>query len=260
MAQKSKRATQAKKQQSGGGKGFWLVAAIIAAAGIGWLIFARGGGIGQSVALPTPAEFQSLTAEVSADPSVGVAIGSESAPIELMEFVDYSCPHCATFAGFAGKLLRQNYVETGSLEGGGGPVRWVMFDYVLGSFPNSVPAALAARCAGEQGRFWPMHDLIFARQTTWYANPQPANILEDIAGDVGLDMGAYRQCMSEAKYLPQIAASRKYGDELGVGSTPTIFIDGEMINLQGQEPYSYIEGIIQEKLAARAGGGDAAGN
>lgn len=228
----------------GGNRLFYLLAIAIVVAGVTWLLVARNRGIGQSVALPTPAEFVSRAEEVEADPSVGMSLGPQSAPVELYEFVDFSCPHCATFAGFAGKLLRQNYVETADA-----PVHWVTYDYVLGNFPNSVPAAIAARCAGDQGRYWPMHDLLFARQTSWYTSRTPNDVFADLAEQVGLDMGAFRECVSEGRHLDEIIASRKYGDELGVGSTPTLFLNGERLDLAGKEPYSYIEGLIQAALA-----------
>lgn len=227
----------------GGNRMFYLIAGAIVLAGAVWLLVARGGGSGSVADLPTPEEFASLATDVEADPSVGIAIGEESRPIEIFEFADYSCPHCATFAGFAGKLLRQNYVETANA-----PVRWVMYDYVLGTFPNSVPAAIAARCAGEQDLYWPMHDLLFAQQTTWYTSASPGGAFADIAERVGLDMGAWRECMSEGRHLEEIVSSRKYGEEMGVSSTPTLFLNGQRLDLAGKEPYSYIEGLIRAEL------------
>lgn len=222
---------------------FYLIAGAIVLAGVVWLLVARGGGAGTVADLPTPEEFQSLATEVEADPGVGVVQGPESAPVEILEFADYSCPHCATFAGFAGKLLRQNYVETSNA-----PVRWVLYDYVLGSFPNSVPAAIAARCAGEQDLYWPMHDLLFAQQASWYTSASPGDAFADIAERVGLDMGAWRECVSEGRHLEEVAASRKYGEQMGVTSTPTLFLNGQRLDLQGKEPYSYIEGLIRSEL------------
>ncbi len=245
-------AQKAKSKSDGGGKLFYILAGVIVLAGGAWLFLARGGG--PSAALPTPAEFEALAVQVEPDPSVGIALGPASAPIELVEFADYSCPHCATFAGFAGKLLRQNYVETGP----GAPVRWVLYDYVLGTFPNSVPAHMAARCAGDQGLYWPMHDLIFARQTRWYTSDDPQSVLEGLAEMAGADVRAYRACMSEARYLEQIAASRKYGEQRGVSSTPTLFLDGQKLDLGGVEPYSFIERLIKAKLEAAASTGGAA--
>ena len=239
--------SQRANESGGGGKIFYVLGGAIVLAGVAWLVMARGGGIGSTAGLPTPVEFESIYQTIEADPASGIALGSPDAPIEIMEFADFSCPHCANFSGFAGKLLRQNYVESGA---GGGPVRWVAYDYVLGQFPNTIPAAMAARCAGDQGRYWPVHDLLFSRQTRWYTAGNPGGEFETIMEQVGLDMGAYRSCMSEGRHLEAIAAARKYGEQLGVSSTPTLFVNGERLDLTGVEPYSYIEGIIKAKLAA----------
>ncbi|MCG8466894.1 MAG: DsbA family protein, partial [Gemmatimonadetes bacterium] len=95
-----------------------------------------------------------------------------------------------------------------------------------------------------------MHDFIFARQTDWYTSSSPEDELSDLAEQVGLDMGAYNACMGESRYLEVIASSRAYGTERGVGSTPTVFLDGQLLNLAGTNPYEYIEGLIQARLAA----------
>ena len=242
----------AAKKQGGGNRAFLLIIALVVVAGVGWLVMARGGGIGSTAALPTPQEFEGIAATVEADKSAGLAQGSPDAPIEILEFADYSCPHCGTFSGFAGKLLRQNYVEPAN-----GPVRWITFDFVLGGFPNTVSASMAARCAGEQGAYWPYHDMLFSRQNQWARSPNPAGTFDEIAGDVGLDRGQWGECMTEGRYIEQIAAARKYGESLGVGSTPTLFINGRQIDLAGVEPYSHIEGLIQAELAAVAGGASA---
>jgi protein-disulfide isomerase len=240
----SKKPQAGPPQRGGGNRVFYLVGGLIIVAGIGWLVTARGGSVGTTAALPSPAEFEGIAATVEADKGVGIVQGSADAPIEIMEFADYSCPHCGTFSSFAGKLLRQNYVETP-----GGPVRWITFDFVLGGFPNSISASMAARCAGEQDAYWPYHDMLFSRQTQWYNSPNPGGVMGEIADDLGLDTGAWRSCMSEARYIEQIAAARKYGELMGVGSTPTLFINGERIDLTGVEPYSHIENLIQARLA-----------
>lgn len=236
-----------KQSQGGGNRVFYIIAALIVAGGLGWLVLARGGGVGSTAALPTPAEFEGLTATIEPDASVGVALGPEDRPVEILEFVDYSCPACAQFAGFAGKLLRQNHVEASNAS-----VRWITYDFVLGVFPHSIPASMAARCAGEQGAYWPVHDLLFSRQARWARGANPDGEFRDIIEQVGLDAGAWGECMSESRYIEEIAASRKYGEQLGVGSTPTLFVNGQQLDLGGVDPYTYIEGLIEAELAAVA--------
>lgn len=249
MAQKrpQNRRAAGSEEASGGNRVFYILLGVIVLAGVAWLL-AQGSGVFRgSVELPTPAEFEALVATVEADPAVGVPQGPGSAPIEIMEFVDYSCPACANFAGFAGKLLRQNYVETANA-----PVRWILYDFVLGTFPNSVPAHVAARCAGEQERYWPMHDLLFARQTRWAGSQTPGDVFTELAAEVGLETGPFRECLSESRHLEEIVAARKYGEQLGVGQTPTLFLNGERLDLGGVDPYRYIEGEIRALLEAGA--------
>ena len=107
---------------------------------------------------------------------------------------------------------------------------------------------MAARCAGDQGQYWPMHDMIFSRQTRWYTSNRPENEFSEIAEDLGLDMGAYNACTAESRYLQEIAVSRKYGEERGVGSTPTVFVDGQVVDLSRGDPYQVIESLIQARL------------
>ncbi len=219
---------------------FPIALVVIVAAGAFWLLV--GGGQGGSGPPPTPTELAEVLAEAEADPAVGYEL-AESAPITIEEFYDPSCPACAQFSGFAGKLIRQSYVERADA-----PVRWVSYTIILGSFPNSIAAALAERCANEQGRYWPMHDLLLARQTRWYTQQDPAAAIAEIALDAGVDSGTFNECMRERRHLEDVARSQRVAESRGVNSTPTIFFDGERVNWQGMDPYMFLEGLIQTRL------------
>ncbi len=233
-------------KQNNNSKIFLVLLAVIIVAGAGWLVFA--GQDTPDLATGTPPASSEVFESVEADPNAGVAIGPESAPITIEEFYDFSCPHCANFAGFAGKLLRQNYVDVPDAS-----VRWVAYDYILGSFPNSYAAHVAARCADEQGRYWPVHDLLLSRQTEWYASPQPMGSITEIAEAGGVEMGAFRTCLGEDRHEERLIASYKYGASKGVTATPSLFINGEPISLAGVEPYGHIENLIQTHLQAMDG-------
>ena len=240
----------APKQNAPSRSNRWFPAALaVIVIGGGYWLFV-GGGQGGSGPPPTPTELAEVLAEAEADPAVGMAL-SESAPITIEEFYDPSCPACANFSGFAGKLLRQNYVETANA-----PVRWVAYSLILGSFPNSIAAALAERCAGEQGLYWPVHDLLLARQTRWYLEQDPTGVIAEIAGDAGVDGDAFAECVRERRPLGDVAASHKVAESRGVNSTPTLFVDGVRVNLQGVEPYRHLEGLIQARLEALSSGDD----
>lgn len=227
---------QSRKRSAGGsgpGRGFYLAIPAIVVVGIAALLLARSGDTG-------PTEIPASLAETEADASAGVSAGPEDAAVTLVEFADFQCPACAAFYGFSGRLIKQNYVD------GGGSVRWVFYDYPLEQHPHAIPAALAARCAGEQGRFWQMHDLMFARQSQWSPKDDARGDFEEMAQEIGLDRGAYRECVRDGRYLEQIFASAKYGQRLGVNSTPTLFVNGQ----RAPQDYEELERMILEAAAA----------
>lgn len=220
----------------GPGKVFYSVLALLVVGGGVALWMARDGGesSGSSAGAPAPVS----TAE--ADPSSGVAMGPEDAPVTVAEFADFQCPHCADFQGYTGRLVKQNYVEDR------GVVRWVHFDFPLGSFPNSMPAALAARCAGNQGAFWQMHDWLLGNQSAWGRESDPTGVFVDRAESLGLDADRFETCVEEQRPMERIQASRAYGKRVGVNATPTIFVNGE--RLPGVPNYETLTKVIESEL------------
>lgn len=240
MASRQKGKARGASAKSGGSaKGFYLVLVGVAVVGVVALFAVRrGDGETSGVA---PLSVAELAAE--ADPEAGVALGPEDAPVTIMEFSDFQCPHCRDFNALTGILLRQNFT------GEGGPVRWVSYDFPLGGFPNSIPAAIAGRCAEEQGAFWPMHDLLYARQQSWAREGNPARRFSGYARDLGLDGEAFDACQKERRHLDEIMGSRRYGDQLGVRGTPTLFINGQ--RLDRIPSYEEFERAIRQ-VAARS--------
>lgn len=232
------------KGKPGGNRVFYMILAGIAVLGAGWLLLAGGDSEAQSPA--TPFSVADLTAD--ADANAGVALGPEDAAVTVIEFADFQCPHCRNFNGLTGRLLRQNYA------GPEGPIRWISYDFPL-NFTNSITSALAGRCAEAQGQFWRMHDLLFARQDEWGPDSSPKDKFLRYAEETGLDRGEFADCFDERRHLTEIVASRKYGDELGVAGTPTLFLNGERIRAGS---YQGIEKLIQEALAASAASAEAA--
>lgn len=227
---------------SGPGRTFYMIVGAVLVVGVVALLVARSGGGDQGPALIP------VMAEAEASAAAGVSAGPEDAVVTLVEFADFQCPACARFYSFSGRLIKQNYVD------GGGSVRWVFYDFPLDQHPHAVPAAQAARCAREQGRFWPMHDLLFARQAQWSPKDDARGEFEDYAKELGLDRGEYRACMREGRHLEEIFASAKYGAQLGVNSTPTIFVNG----VRASQDYESLEEMIREAAAAAETGGDGA--
>lgn len=222
-----------------GGKGFYLLIAAVVVVGAFLLLRGRG-----SSEVPDLAPVALTGGDVVADASSGTAIGADDAPAVIMEFSDYLCPHCRTFNGLSGKLLRQNYAGTGSM-------KWVSFDFPL--WPESWAPAIAAQCAKRQGRYFEMKDLLFARVDSWRDEGNPNRKFVDYARDLGLDAGAFKSCVDGQETLADVQASRQYGESLGIDGTPTIFFNGERFALSGRD-YGY--GALEERIKATAAGGE----
>lgn len=201
------------------GLGFYLILGAVAVVGAGALWYAAFGG-GGAPANP-PLSVADMEAEASG--AAGVSMGPADAPVTIIEFEDYRCPSCRNFNAQTGRLLRQNYAT-----GDDAVLRWVSYDFpVFGQV--SWPPAIAARCANDQGRFWEMHDLLYARTESWYGESNPNAAFVDLAGVVGLDVGEFRQCLERRPHLQAIAASRKYGESIGVSSTPSLYLNGRPV-------------------------------
>lgn len=219
-----------------GGKGFYILIAVVVATGGFLLMNARG-----SDEVPDLAPVALGGSAIAADMSSGTAVGAEDAPAVIMEFSDFLCPHCRQFNGLSGKLLRQNYANTGSL-------KWISFDFPL--WPESWAPAMAAQCAKRQGKYWEMKDLLFARAEGWIREGNPNRKFIDYARDLGLDADAFKACVDGQETLAEVQASKAYGESLGISSTPTVYFNGEHVT-RGMD-----YGNLEERIQAAATGGE----
>jgi protein-disulfide isomerase len=179
----------------------------------------------------------------------GISLGRADAPITIYEFADFQCPHCAQFAAFVEPLIRQNLVETGK-------ARYVFYEFPLG-FKWSFLSARAGRCANEQGKFWDFHAIIFARQRQWSFDPDAAAQFTEYAKTIpGMDAGKFEQCVRSDQFQKEVSESLKLGQSLGVGGTPTLFVNGRKIDPL-PESYSQFEAQVR-RIAPDAFGGAAA--
>jgi protein-disulfide isomerase len=162
------------------------------------------------------------------DPSLGAA----NAPVTLVEFSDFQCPFCLRVAPTL-KRLRQTY---------GDRIRIVWKDFPLTQIhPEAFKAAEAAHCARDQGKFWEYHDVLFANQQAL----QP-EALKKYAADLGLNTATFSTCLDTAKYGDRIQEQMGIGNSLGVGSTPSTFVNGRLVS--GAVPYETFAAIIDEEL------------
>jgi protein-disulfide isomerase len=137
--------------------------------------------------------------------------GSESAPITVVEFADFQCPHCGQYAPVIDKVVDAHKND----------VRFVYKLYVLGKFPNSENAARAAYAAGKQGKFWEMHHKIFANQENLSQQG-----LDQMAKEVGVDVGRLHADMQLPETAERLAKDKKLGEDLAIEGTPAIYING----------------------------------
>ena len=155
----------------------------------------------------------------AADGFQGFTLGSDSAKVEVTEYSDFECPFCASFATVQMPVIRQQLIATGK-------VRWRYRDFPLPSHQYSRYAALAAQCAGEQGKFWEMHDQLFSNHQWAQTGKNPAALFRDFARTIGLDVDRYDACVSSQRYAGRIQASVQEGEALGVRGTPSFFVGG----------------------------------
>jgi protein-disulfide isomerase len=124
----------------------------------------------------------------------------------------------------------------------GDKVRIVYKDYPLPTHPNAQKAAEAAHCAGDQGKYWEMHDLMF-EDIGALSVPQ----LKQGAAKLKLNQSTFDQCLDSGKHEARVRAAAAEGDKLGVNSTPTIYVNGRP--LIGAQPFDLFKQVIDEELA-----------
>ena len=160
------------------------------------------------------------------------ALGTKDAPVTIVEFTDFQCPFCERTEGTL-KQLEAKY---------GDKIRLVHMDFPLPFHSHALAAANAARCANDQGKFWPYREALFANQSKL----GPAD-LKATAKTLGLNTTEFDACLDSAKYSSQIKADIATGEKAGVDGTPAFFIDGRPLT-GAQEPPKFEE-LIDNELA-----------
>jgi hypothetical protein len=155
-------------------------------------------------------------------------LGSPMAPVTIVEFSDFQCPHCAA----ANPELHQLVTEQK------GRVKLVFKHYPLPSHTRAEPAARAAEAAGRQGKFWEMADLLFTRQRAL----EDAD-LEKYAEQIGLDMTRFRADFASEEVAKAVAADRAEGEAAKVEGTPTLYVNGRKL----EEPFKALPAYIAEE-------------
>lgn len=160
------------------------------------------------------------------------ARGPEDAEVTMVEFVDFECPFCGDYARDTFPRVMREY---------GDRIRYVSRHFPLDSHPHAADAAAAAECAHAQGRYWQLHERLFANQERLGTRGLAAQ-----ARRAGLDMDRYSACLHEPTTLGRVQTDLDEGRRYGVTGTPTFFIDGRII--RGAQPYEQIKAALDSAL------------
>lgn len=179
------------------------------------------------------------------------SLGRQDAPVTMVEFSDYQCPFCKRHSLTVFPIIKKDYIDTGKL-------RYVFRDFPIANLhPQAKKAHEAAHCAGEQNKYWEMHEILFK-------NPKglSVKVLKRYGQDIGVDGDKFNDCLKSGKYSREIEREIADGTKAGVRGTPSFFIgpsgSGEKITgkmVRGAQPLSRFRQVIENllKTASKAG-------
>lgn len=195
----------------------------------------------------TEPQNRAATGETTGRPSGDVRVlGAADAPVTVIEFTDLQCPYCARFALTTWPQLRERYVDTGK-------VQFVSRDLPLAFHPYALPAAVASRCAGDQGRYWEYREALFRGQSQLATAPYAA-----IAERLGIDVARFEACRADSAVAAAVRDDAALAARNGIASTPS-FVIGRVVDgqfqgeiLTGAQPFEAFAQRIDALLAEAA--------
>ena len=228
---------------------------------VGWLVLGLGIGSGGTLAWQQWASNSTPEARTEQQPPPSAALttelllsgepvlGDSTAPLTIVEFSDFECPYCRRFHEQVLPALKREYIDTGL-------VRFIHKDLPLPFHRQARPAAAAARCAGEQNRYWDLYSALFDQQTCLECK----GVME-IAENVNLDTTALRACMQREATDTLINANLSEAELHNIRATPTFVIgasrhDGKHHGdvIEGAMPWPQFKALIDQRLNAQKGG------
>ncbi|MBA3671528.1 MAG: DsbA family protein [Gemmatimonadaceae bacterium] len=220
-------------KRGGPGRGFWMALGLLAVIGIGALSW--------TMTRPKHAA-TALDPTLPAMKAEGYLMGSPNAPVEVVEFADFECPGCGQYSTITEPDVRTRLINTGQ-------IRMRYIDYPLPMHKNTWDASLSAACANDQGKFWEMHDVIFASQDRWNgeATSRPRGVLSDLAKSIGLDMTKYDACMEADTHRAKIQSHLAEAERRQINQTPSFVIGGKIY--PGALPYDEIKKLVTAAAA-----------
>jgi protein-disulfide isomerase len=227
-------------------RGFYILFAIVAVIGIGAVGYSVGSKALSSAAME-PVDLAGVGDDMRLlmEMAVPVTKGEESAPVTILVFGDFYCNHCAAFSLRERPRVESEYVETGK-------ARLVFYDYVLDPRPEAGTflAARAARCAGDQGRYWEYHDRLYRSQLTWGQESDKLGIFREYGEALGLNGDEFRGCLNSDRHAQEVSANRELAHALGLEGTPAILVgrEGGMNRRLPNYSFETIQEAVEEIL------------
>jgi protein-disulfide isomerase len=170
--------------------------------------------------------------------------GSPTAPVTVYEISDFQCPYCARFWLETMPSLEREYVVPGK-------VKFVFVNFPLPMHPNAVPAAELAMCAARQGKFWPMHDILFRRQQQWAGLSEPGTVFLAYGDSVGANREALTSCVRDGTMRNVVRADAEGAVRSGARSTPSFYVEGGLI--AGAQPVETFRAVLDSIIRAKGG-------
>lgn len=200
-------------------------------------IEALGTKIGTAAAAPTPTQQQPPAAKIinmaglEDDDAVK---GSKTAKVTIIEWSDYECPFCARFYKETYGQIDTDYIKTGK-------VKLIFRDYPLTFHTQAQKAAEAAECAGEQGKYYDMHNMLFEKGVVG-----GVTTFKQYAKDLGLDTAKFDKCLDDGAMAAEVAKDMADGTKNGITGTPAFAINGKLV--VGAQPYAVFKEAIESAL------------
>lgn len=241
-----KRKQMKRKPASSGLTRLYLILGGVAVVGAGAAVYSASSTIFSNAATE-PIDLGELSDEELVNLAHGSELGDPDAPFTIVEFGDYQCPACASFAMNVKTLIELNLIESGR-------AKFVFYDLPLAMHSNSFLASRASHCAGDQDHFWEYHITLFENQFSWAASGEPVGNFIGYARALGLDDDLFGDCVNSDQHAARVSANLRLAGALQLTATPTVMVrsgTGAMRRLPGSG-YADIEAAIEQLTA---GGG-----
>ncbi len=228
---------------------FYVILGVVVVVGIGAVAYSLGStALGAAAMEPIDVEGLDDMA-LLAEMAQGVPKGDDDAPITIIEFGDYACPGCGSFALTVKPQVELLLVETGK-------AKFVFYDFPLTTVhPTSFLASRSARCAQDQDKFWEYHNALFRNQTSWRLETSPMAQFMSFGEDLGLDSDDFEACVKSDRHADLVSANMRLGYELGVSSTPTVMVHGNGQSLRVPVTFEGIQAAMDHLLGSGDPGG-----